>query len=320
MSTGGSNRFDARGLATLTNLHVDAIATEVASAMRSDEVPFLLLKGPSIARWLYADDEARSYCDVDLLVPPDAVQTAHRVLESLGMKTDLADVDLPGWDRASTAWRRHEWEPPVDLHRTLVGVGVAPGSLWSALWAEQTVLDVAGVEMPVTSVRARALHVALHAAQHGRDAAKPLADLERALEVCSDEGWRDSAVLAAELDAQGAFVAGLRLRPAGEAVIDRLGLEGRPSVETAILIRSPPPGVMGLEHLAGHSGLRARMRIALRKLVPTRAFMRSWTPLASRGPLLLPVAYVYRMLWVLGHAPRALIIWLRVRVAARRAA
>ncbi len=39
-------------------------------------VPALLLKGRSLARWLYPRSAERSYRDCDLLVPPGGLETA----------------------------------------------------------------------------------------------------------------------------------------------------------------------------------------------------------------------------------------------------
>jgi hypothetical protein len=52
--------------------------------------------------------------------------------------------------------------------------------------------------------------------------------------------------------------------------------------------------------------------------VPDAEFMRSWSPLASRGTVGLAVAYMWRPLWLARHAPRGFIAWARARSRARR--
>jgi hypothetical protein len=53
-----------------------------------------------------------------------------------------------------------------------------------------------------------------------------------------------------------------------------------------------------------------------RKVLPSPAWMREWTPLARRGPLGLIAAYGYRQLWLARHGPPALVGWLRARRSA----
>jgi hypothetical protein len=48
----------------------DVATAEVVEALRAAGVRSIVLKGPSIARWLYADGQPRPYGDTDLLVSP----------------------------------------------------------------------------------------------------------------------------------------------------------------------------------------------------------------------------------------------------------
>ncbi|MCA1711243.1 MAG: nucleotidyltransferase family protein, partial [Actinobacteria bacterium] len=66
--------------AALASLAVDAQTAEVVQRLHQADVPCLLLKGPSIAGWLYNDGTPRPYGDSDLLVPPHAYATAAEVL------------------------------------------------------------------------------------------------------------------------------------------------------------------------------------------------------------------------------------------------
>lgn len=55
-------------VAAAWTLSCDRIAAEVTSALRHAAIPTILLKGPSIARWLYPSG-GRHYIDTDILVP-----------------------------------------------------------------------------------------------------------------------------------------------------------------------------------------------------------------------------------------------------------
>ena len=65
------------------NLAVAAVTAEVVSSMRGEGVRSLLLRGPAIARWLYAREveRIRTYEDLDLLIAPDDVERCQRALE-----------------------------------------------------------------------------------------------------------------------------------------------------------------------------------------------------------------------------------------------
>src|SRR3954463_13466769 len=103
------------------SIWVDWCTAQAVKALRAEGVRPLLLKGPAVARWLYAENpRRRPYVDVDLLVAPDERAAAERALAALG------------YDRPARTWRAEEpphameWARPsdgavVDLHRTLHG-------------------------------------------------------------------------------------------------------------------------------------------------------------------------------------------------------
>ena len=69
---------------TALALAVDAVTAEVVTALRDAGIRPLLLKGPSIAGWLYGDGAARPYGDSDLLVSPGSYRPAENALRALG--------------------------------------------------------------------------------------------------------------------------------------------------------------------------------------------------------------------------------------------
>ena len=301
-------------VATAARLALDAGTAEVLRGFERVGVEALLLKGPAIARWLYAEGEPRTYVDCDLLVAPTDVVAAEKVLASLGFAREFDDRGMPSWWREhAAAWAREGDGITVDLHRTLPGVGVDADSAWRVLSGETDVVSVAGRSVPTLALPGRALHVALHAAQHGPAWARPMADLDRALAAGDDELWLKAAALAAELDAGDAFAAGLRLAPAGTRLSVRLALPPVRSVDAELRAASPPPLALGFEQLARAGGMRARAEIVWRKLVPPADFMRHWDSGAADSLVGLLRAYVRRPLWILRRAPRGLEAWWRVR-------
>ena len=292
---------------------------EVLDSFDRAGVPALLLKGPSIASWLYADATDRPYFDCDLLVDPADFETAGRALRSFGYLPMVDRWGLPTW------WYGHAvpWTHPggrvsVDLHRTLIGVGADHASAWRVLSDGADEVVVAGRRVPCLGVPARAMHVALHAAQHG-PGTQPAVDLKQALALCDDALWLRAAGVAADLDATAAFVAGLRLAPAGSRLATRLALPDVRSVTAELRAGAPPPLALGFEQLARAPSLRARAEIVWRNLAPSPAVLRGSDPRAAgswRGPV---AAYVRRLAWIARHVPRGFEVWYRVhRLVGRR--
>lgn len=294
-------------------LRLEAATAEAFTQFEPAGVRALLLKGPSISRWLYAGADARPYVDSDLLVAPVHLDAAEKVLHSLGYRRYFDDRRMPGWWREHAGeWLRDRDGVVLDLHRTLPGVKVDPEVAWEVLSREPEPVRVASGEVLALSLPARALHIALHAAQHGAGSPPPIEDLSRALAIADEGIWQAAASVAAELDAGDSFAAGLQLLPAGSELARRLGLPSSVSPEAALRASSPPPLALGFEQLARARGIR-RVEIVWRKLVPPAEFMRHWDPRAgeSRGALLR--AYLRRPLWLLYRAPRGLRAWYRAR-------
>jgi hypothetical protein len=302
------------------NLQIDHLTGRVLHAFDAAGVSSLLLKGPSLSRWLYPDGGLRSYVDCDLLVSPTSHAAAVGVLTDLSFTAPFDELEMPEW------WREHalSWSHPqdgmIDLHRTLPGVGVHDEVLWSALSAGAEELAVGDATARVLSTPGRALHVALHAAQHGQASEATIRDLDRALEVADDATWRAAAKLAEELRATDALAAGLLLRPAGQALASRLSLPGPQAVQVTLRAASAQSQALTVDQFFRAFGFRARWAIVRHKLLPPPTFMRHWSPAAHHGRWGLWRAYVHRMAWVLARAGPAALAWRRGRRAAKTAA
>jgi hypothetical protein len=295
-------------LAAARSLAVDSFTRDIVEGLEHAGLEYILLKGPALASWLY-ERAPRDYGDADLLVDPQHFEVARRLLASWGFVQLFEEPqrrsDLPH----AEPWGRAHDDAEVDLHRTLFGLGVAPEDAWRELAATTESLREGGTEFRVLSPPARALVVAVHAAQHGPDTDKPLDDLSRALERVPEEIWAEAAVLAARLDATQTFATGLRLLPDGARLADRLELVRPTLIAAAHRARL----ALGFERLAGTPGPRAKLELALREAFPKPAYLRWWSPLARRGRLGLALTYVWRPLWLLGHAGPSFIAWRRTR-------
>jgi hypothetical protein len=298
---------------------IDAATAELFSTLAQEGAGIRLLKGPSIARWLYDDPFERDYGDCDVLIAPESLAIAERALEALGYQREYDDRALPAWWREhASAWLRDRDGVSIDLHRTLAGVRVSDPECWQLLSANPGSLRVGGAEVPTLSEPARMLHVALHATQHGVSRREGIQDLSRTLERGDEQVWRDAAELARRLRAEDALAAGLALCESGRALAIRLEL---PSPDAAVDARlraaGAPSPALTFETLASADGFRARATIVWRKLVPPAEFMTHWDPSAERGGARLLRAYVRRPAWVLRQAPAGLQAWQRARSRGR---
>lgn len=300
-------------LAQARTLSADAAAVEVVAALREAKVPVVLLKGRALAGWLYAGD-TRLYTDVDLLVAPDRVRVAEQVLARLGFGPVDEGLERPPHGMIhSVPWVRPSDLANVDLHRTLFGVGVAPAKVWQEVALAPEQISLNGLSIDVLPTAARALHVVLHAAQHDDGAHKALEDLARALRRVEPEVWAEAAALAERLDATPTFALGLGMLPEGEALARDLGVVGIDVARAATAKGSGAKLAVGFDRLSRTPGLRARAAMVAREAVPSRSFIRYWSPLARRGRAGLLVAYLWRPVWLLAHALPSIAAWLRHR-------
>ncbi len=142
---------------------------------------------------------------------------------------------MPWWWREhSVTWMRGGDRVAMDVHRTLPGIGVDDRRAWELLSRETEKTVVGDYPARGLALPARAMHVALHASHHGPGDSTSLREVTRASERADEHTWRAAAALANGLGALDAFLAGLRLVPAGQALVARLGIEARPRVEVAL--------------------------------------------------------------------------------------
>ena len=303
---------------------LDRLAAECVSSLRASGIRALLLKGPVTRRWLYAEREFRPYTDVDLLVAGADFQQASHALLALGFRNAQAGRSANEINtRADTfllerppLGARFPARLAVDLHVSFHGIQAPDSAFWALAVEGTDRIRIAGTDIEVPGEPMRTLLVPLHAATSGPFAGQALADLDHALERMSDETWSAAYALAQPHDAVPRFVAGLTMRPFGRELIDRLGIDARIDIESALYSLGSFAGAGGIERLRTTPGFRRRVRLLARELVPTRSFIRDWSPFPRLGVLGLALGYCYRLLWLPLKVPAAL----RAHARARRVA
>ena len=307
-------------LAAAANSAVAATAAEVVTALDEARIRSILLKGPSVTDWLYDGAGERFSVDVDLLVSPADTGGAEAVLSRLGFTAFPENADARSQPHHAHAWNRATSPVGVDLHANLGGVGVTSEEAWRVLSKKTEIQYIGGACVDVLAPAARALHVSLHAAQHGARWQWGVDDLSRALDRVPFSVWQEATELAATLEATAPFAAGLALLPKGREVKRRLGLPDKTTVEVALRAATPPDLALGLQRLATIRGLRAKSVFVLRKLFPPAPWMRTWLPLAHRGRLGMAAAYGWRPLWLLLRVAPAVRALYRARKQSRGSA
>lgn len=275
------------------NLTVDRVTAEVVSALGEAGVPAILLKGPSIARWLYPDG-GRAYCDADLLVAPGALAHALGVVRSLGFEEVTKGFhprELDMERRAQvTLFRRPgpgRTGGTVDLHRNLPWLPTPDDVLWTVFSSGAATLPVAGVEVRVPDRSVVALHVVVHGVQHAFDF-HTNEDLRRALAGATFDDWCRAAAHARRLGILEVLGTGLRHHPEGRAIADRLGLPSLPAGDLRLWRASAPRGSLSLLQLVDAPTVRERAQVIRRELAPSPAKVRYlYASADTAGPALL---------------------------------
>jgi hypothetical protein len=302
--------------AAMRSLGIDMVTVEVVRALGAAGIEAILLKGASVARWLYDHEAERTYVDCDLLVAPTNLADAESILAGLDFRRIGLESLATDWPKHAVALRRGDGLA-VDLHRSLVGIGADDVTLWSELSCRTETLEIAGAEVEVLDPPARALTIALHAAKEAARVQKVRRDLEQAVARIPFDVWQETAVLAERVEAVPAFAAGLRRDPKGTVLADRLGLPARVTVGVALRTSTPPPLAVGMDWLLRTPSWKGKFSLARWKLFPPPGFMRAWSLLARRGTWGLALSYVWRPLWVAWRAIPALRAVHRARRSAR---
>ncbi len=303
-------------LETARSLGLDHVAAEVSAALRRADIPVVLLKGAALATWLYDDGAVRPYGDIDLLVAPAEHSRAEAVLVSLGF-----DDWRLGLSPLEAAAHAREWARDgvyVDLHHSLWGVGLDPALAWLLLVEGTETLAVGGGQLSVLGRPAQALHVALHAAQHGPRHPKPAQDLARALTRLPIDTWQQAAALAGRLGAAEAMGAGLRLAAGGPDLAARLGLPSRAPLVVEVSATSRARGAKALAKVIATPGIGPKSVRAARLAVPSCSLVRLSVPFAARSRAGLAVGYVWLVLSRIRRLPRAAVGVARVSLENRR--
>lgn len=160
----------SNSLAALTQ---KAETRRLLAAMEAEGVPVLLLKGWPLGEELYGSAALRHAKDIDILVAPEDVARAERVLEAAGYAGDRAAAEGRGRKEASflnpAAGTEVELHWRAFNHRRLPGL--APAAAGLRRWCG------GGWSVPIPGAERNLIYLALHGGEHGWERLKWLLDI-----------------------------------------------------------------------------------------------------------------------------------------------
>lgn len=209
-------------------VRVDHFTVEAVEALREAGVRPLLLKGPAIAQWLYAEDTTRrAYSDADLLVAPSDLARAAVVLTELGYEcVEPFDQRLPhSRPRHAECWYRTGDRSAIDLHRCIHGTErVSPGLVWQAATTDIASVDVLERTLDAPGEVFRLMHLVLHLRPKDHPGSRAWSDVEAAVAAVPVDSWQGAAELARRLGVDSRMGPLLRMVAGGDRVADRVHL------------------------------------------------------------------------------------------------
>jgi Uncharacterised nucleotidyltransferase len=181
-------------MATLVRMRNMKLATdlgEVMGALQGAGVRALTFKGPTTSLQLHGDVGIRPSNDLDVLVPPDALNEAMRLVTGLGFrrdpKFDLRDMEPNlahhiAYLRGGTT---------LEVHVRLFSNAGFANESFDVLWPGRRPCTIPGGPVATLDVGRQALHLALHGSWHGFGCLKWLADIGALLNDSAEISWTD---------------------------------------------------------------------------------------------------------------------------------
>lgn len=166
----------------------------LAAAFSERSIRFVAFKGPTLSLALHGGLAEREYNDLDLIVPPEQVDTAEEVIVSMDYRSPQGDRIFRQTFLAPQrqyAFIRDEVDTAIDLHWAFSGSHVpfplAPADAWDAPVA----LTLGDRTIPVLSVSNLALLLAGHGTKEGWAMLKWVSDFARLVDLHPDLDWAD---------------------------------------------------------------------------------------------------------------------------------
>jgi len=292
---------ESKGLVSAGQL---AEESRVFAGLVAGEVRALALKGCLLGHGFYPAPNQRWRADLDLLVSPDAVDGARRVLERLGYRPMWAVAGGTPMDQESWLLGEGPNRRVVDLHWGLRNHPILVGRLkFEEQWA-------ASMELPGLAPGARGqgpVHALLNASMHWfddlYDQRRPLAwllDKDLLWRSLDQAGREELKRLAVERELAGLLAASLAMTrdvfdtPIQSDWLATLTEAGRTQPPTHLIRAASSPFRAYWFALCSEPGLAGKARRLRRSLFPPAAHMRQRYPEGSKFGL---AGLYWRRIW-----------------------
>jgi hypothetical protein len=189
-------------------LRIEMLSQELGSLLQdanAERLRILPLKGPGLARSLYGDVALRSSVDLDVLVPPDHVPQAMRLLERRGYTREGDDPFFSTVLRRTGIEyvfhrRQGQFTFMVELHWGVLWPPSLDGGAMVALWRDAREGRFLDIPIATLGPEWEFLVLAAHASRHSFQGLKWLVDLyergirgdidwDRVGELAKEAGW-----------------------------------------------------------------------------------------------------------------------------------
>ncbi len=277
----------------------EVLHAEVGARLTAARVPYLHIKGPTVATWLYEPGE-RLWGDVDILVPPSRMDDALEVLVSAGfayrdpgLRWDTGDDHALTlvYDPSGQAGRKAAAE--IDVHHRFIGIDADPERAFAELWRRREPGRLAALDVWFPDVTTRALLVVLNVARDPHGGKGPR-DLARLLSSATDADWARTIALARRVGALEALRAGLELADEGRQLVARTSL-AQVTVSPAVRLRAEGSSrtAVRIQELRAYSPWK-KVRMLVAWVVPPPAVIRMREPQVAGSPWRMAGAYLRR--------------------------
>ena len=254
----------------------------VATALNANGTECLILKGVAVANLLYSSNPAsRQSNDIDLLVSPEKVFAADKVLRREGYERILPGFDIPkdAWDVARHLLHAFEYVHlrdghKLELHHRITANPYAMPSNFELLWTSAVTTKTIGGPVKCLGQTATLTYLCCHGATHAFSMLKWVCDIERAFNQIGLEeaqairhaGWSRYVTNAINLSGQ------IVDEVFGTKICGQLGIQRKRFAETFVvsqmMLENPPAGQRTFASILGE----LRLAFFLQRLGGSVAF------------------------------------------------
>lgn len=198
------------------NLFLTGKLLEIVRSFDAKRIPILPFKGPLLAAHVYGDPGARQYVDLDVLIHPEDLEPAVRVLQDKGYRP-VTDI---GWlkknnghlrDKKDIYFRSADGLVNIELHWKLSGSHFALPFEVNGLWSRLETFDLAGTSVKTLPFDDLLIYLCLHGSRHGWERFGWICDVNELIHARPDWEWDPIIRKARQLGCENVLCLGLFL-------------------------------------------------------------------------------------------------------------